>query len=84
MPLYEYESTEDGEIITLLRPMADADSPVEDPSGRDRTFRRRHSVFGVGSGDGQMAEVWGTGSWGAGGGKWWAGCGDGGLPDGRW
>ena len=52
MPLYEYESAEDGEIITLLRPMADADSPVEDPSGRDRTFRRRHSVFGVGSGEG--------------------------------
>ena len=52
MPLYEYESAEDGEIITLLRSMADADSPVEDPSGRDRTFRRRHSVFGVGSGEG--------------------------------
>lgn len=49
MPIYEYESTDDGEIITLLRPMAEADAPVEDPTGRGRTFRRRHSVFGVGS-----------------------------------
>lgn len=49
MPLYEYESIEDGEVVTLLRPMADADAPVEDPSGKGRTFRRRHSVFGVGS-----------------------------------
>ncbi len=49
MPLYEYEATEDGEVITLLRPMSEADAPVEDPAGKGRTFRRRHSVFGVGS-----------------------------------
>ena len=48
MPMYEYESVEDGEVITLLRTMAEADAPVADPHGRDRTFRRRHSVFGVG------------------------------------
>lgn len=48
MPMYEYESVEDGEVITLLRSMADSDAPVEDPAGRGRTFRRRHSVFGVG------------------------------------
>jgi predicted nucleic acid-binding Zn ribbon protein len=48
MPLYEYEATEDGEIVTLLRPMSQADAPVEDPAGKGRTFRRRHSVFGVG------------------------------------
>ena len=47
MPIYEYESTEDGEVISLLRSMAEADAPVLDPEGRDRTFRRRHSVFGV-------------------------------------
>jgi hypothetical protein len=47
MPLYEYESIEDGEVIELLRPMKDADRPVEDPAGRGRTFRRRMSVFGV-------------------------------------
>jgi len=45
MPQYEYECEEDGEILTLLRPMRDADAPVEDPSGRGRTFRRRHSTF---------------------------------------
>jgi len=49
MPQYEYESIEDGEVITLLRSMADADLPVEDPAGRGRSFRRRHSVFGVGA-----------------------------------
>ena len=47
MPIYEYESTEDGEVISLLRSMAEADAPVVDPEGRDRIFRRRHSVFGV-------------------------------------
>lgn len=47
MPQYEYENDTDREVITLLRPMRDADAPVEDPSGKGRTFRRRHSVFGV-------------------------------------
>jgi predicted nucleic acid-binding Zn ribbon protein len=47
MPIYEYESVEDGEVIELLRTMKDVDAPVEDPSGRGRTFRRRLSVFGV-------------------------------------
>jgi putative FmdB family regulatory protein len=48
MPLYEYECIEDGEIVELLRPMKDADAPIEDPAGKGRTFKRRHSVFGVG------------------------------------
>jgi hypothetical protein len=48
MPQYEYECEEDGEVITLLRPMSQADEPVEDPAGRGRRFVRRHSVFGVG------------------------------------
>lgn len=48
MPQYEYECVQDGEVLTLLRPMRDADAPVEDPAGRGRTFKRRHSVFGVG------------------------------------
>lgn len=59
MPIYEYESVEDGEVIELLRPMKDADSPVEDPSGRGRIFRRRMSVFGVNGaagGAGAMAQ----------------------------
>jgi len=50
MPQYEYECEQDGEVIVLLRPMAQADDPVEDPNGRGRTFRRRHSVFGVATG----------------------------------
>ena len=48
MPQYEYECDEDGEVLTLLRPMSEADAPVEDPESRGRVFSRRHSVFGVG------------------------------------
>jgi putative FmdB family regulatory protein len=50
MPLYEYRCEEDGTTITLLRPMADADKPVEDPEGRGRTFRRAQSTFSVSAG----------------------------------
>ncbi|MHC4991310.1 MAG: FmdB family zinc ribbon protein [Planctomycetota bacterium] len=47
MPLYEYVCPEDGDTITLLRPMRDADEPVDDPSGRGRRFVRKHSTFAV-------------------------------------
>jgi hypothetical protein len=47
MPQYEYMSDDNGEIITLLRPMARADDPVEDPAGRGRTFTRRLSAIQV-------------------------------------
>ena len=47
MPLYEYKCLEDGETIELLRPMRDADAPVEDPKGKGRTFARVHSTFAV-------------------------------------
>lgn len=47
MPQYEYVSVEDGESITLLRPMAQADAPVDDPKGLGRTFVRQHSTFAV-------------------------------------
>jgi predicted nucleic acid-binding Zn ribbon protein len=47
MPQYEYICEDDGEIITLLRPMRDADKPVEDPAGQGRTFKRMHSTFMV-------------------------------------
>ena len=33
MPIYEYECEKDGAVIELIRPMADADKPVEDPEG---------------------------------------------------
>jgi hypothetical protein len=45
MPLYEYICEEDGTVIELLRPSAEADRPVEDPEGKGRTFRRKHSTF---------------------------------------
>jgi hypothetical protein len=30
-----------------MRPMKDADAPIDDPKGKGRTFRRKMSVFGV-------------------------------------
>jgi putative FmdB family regulatory protein len=54
MPQYEYVCDADGEVITLLRPMRDADAPVEDPTGRGRRFSRRLSSFAV-SGAGTAA-----------------------------
>ena len=45
MPIYEYVSEQDGERVELLRPMAQADAPVEDPAGKGRKFKRVHSVF---------------------------------------
>jgi putative FmdB family regulatory protein len=45
MPIYEYVCEEDGTVIEVLRPMAEADRPVEDPEGRGRTFKRRLSTF---------------------------------------
>lgn len=47
MPQYEYLCEKDGEVLTLLRPMRDADAPVEDPKGLGRVFVRKHSTFGV-------------------------------------
>jgi len=47
MPQYEYACEDDGEVIVLLRPMREADAPVEDPTGNGRHFTRKHSVFGV-------------------------------------
>jgi putative FmdB family regulatory protein len=49
MPLYEYECEQDGTVVEVLRPMADADKPLDDPEGKGRTFRRRHSTFAAGS-----------------------------------
>jgi putative FmdB family regulatory protein len=45
MPLYEYVCEQDGEVLELIRPMDQADSPVADPKGRGRTFKRRLSTF---------------------------------------
>lgn len=51
MPVYEYVCEEPGKqpvVIELMRSMADADKPVEDPDGKGRVFRRRLSVFATG------------------------------------
>jgi len=45
MPIYEYICEQDGTVLELVRPMNQADAPVDDPEGRDRAFRRRHSTF---------------------------------------
>lgn len=45
MPLYEYVCENDGTVIELLRPISQADEPVQDPSGKGREFKRRHSTF---------------------------------------
>ena len=34
-------------MISLLRPMRDADKPVDDPEAKGRTFARVHSTFAV-------------------------------------
>ncbi|HLO41448.1 MAG TPA: hypothetical protein VK176_10525 [Phycisphaerales bacterium] len=50
MPLYEYSNDQDGTILELIRPMSQADAPVEDPEGKGRVFRRIHSTFSAGGG----------------------------------
>ena len=45
MPIYEYVSEKDGVRIELLRPMSQADAPVEDPAGKGRVFKRVASTF---------------------------------------
>jgi hypothetical protein len=50
MPLYEYVCQQDGTVIELIRPMASADDPVEDPEGNGRAFTRKHSTFGTRAG----------------------------------
>lgn len=45
MPLYEYRCEQDGTLIELMRPMAEADAPVEDPDEKGRTFTRVLSVL---------------------------------------
>ncbi len=44
MPIYEYVCEKTGDVIELIRPMAEADKPVPDPEGRGRVFKRTQSV----------------------------------------
>ncbi len=45
MPLYEYVCEADGTVLELMRPMSQADAPVDDPAGKGRTFVRKMSTF---------------------------------------
>lgn len=60
MPLYEYLCEQDGSVLELIRPMADADKPVPDPEGKGRIFKRKQSTFSAGgSASGQSLPVGG-------------------------
>ena len=62
MPLYEYICEETGDVVELIRPMADADKPVDDPDGKGRRFVRRMSTFAAqspGSASGRSVSVGG-------------------------
>lgn len=48
MPLYEYQCEADGTVLELIRPMSQADAPVEDPEDKGRVFKRKHSTFSAG------------------------------------
>ncbi len=48
MPIYEYICEQDQTVIELIRPMSQADAPVDDPQGRGRVFTRKHSTFATG------------------------------------
>ncbi len=61
MPLYEYEAKEDGTVIELMRPMAQADAHVEDPEGKGRTFLRRMSTFAPKASSASTGVTWGGG-----------------------
>lgn len=45
MPLYEYVCEQDGTVLELMRPMSQADAPVEDPLSKGRVFARKLSTF---------------------------------------
>jgi predicted nucleic acid-binding Zn ribbon protein len=64
MPLYEYVSETDGEKIELLRPMSEADTPVTDPAGKGRTFKRVMSTFAPPGAGGGSAGVSASGGGG--------------------
>jgi putative FmdB family regulatory protein len=57
MPLYEYVCEQDGTVVEVQRPMADADKPLTDPEGKGRTFRRKLSTFAARGGTGPTAHA---------------------------
>ena len=57
MPLYEYQCAQTGDTIELIRPMADADAPVDDPERKGRVFVRKLSTFQAKSNTGKRAPL---------------------------
>ena len=57
MPLYEYVCEATGETIELIRPMAEADAPVDDPERKGRRFVRKLSTFQAKSDAGTRAPL---------------------------
>lgn len=49
MPIYEYECEQDGTVVEVIRPIADADKPLPDPEGKGRTFKRKLSLVAGGA-----------------------------------
>lgn len=49
MPLYEYICEEDGTVVEALRPASEADTPLPDPEGKGRVFKRTLSRFATSS-----------------------------------
>jgi hypothetical protein len=45
LPLYEYICEETGDVMELLRPIGQADAPVDDPERKGRQFVRKVSTF---------------------------------------
>lgn len=70
MPLYEYVCEADGTVLELMRPMAEADKPVADPTGKGRVFTRKFSTFASKGAEGRSISL-GMGAGGGGG----CGCG---------
>lgn len=69
MPIYEYVCEKDGAKLELLRPMSEADKPVEDPDGKGRVFKRVLSSFAAqGASSGSMGTGIKVGAGGGGGG----------------
>ncbi len=68
MPLYEYHCQTDGTTLELLRPIADADKPIDDPEGKGRQFNRIHSTFAPQGGPPTATRVTGPASRGGSGG----------------
>ena len=75
MPLYEYRCKDDGTLLELMRPMSQADAPVQDPEGKGCTFTWVMSVFQSGGQSGGKGDGGQSSSQSSGGHVHSGGCG---------